>query len=427
MYSMKTSKTLIGKKSSAMWIIAWALQTSSWGTSFSLPNDTQGLQQTKDICYPNCVFVRIPNANCNLYFPDDGSQPNTSMAGMSSGARHIGQLNSKEITDWWIRVFGGEIAIAWANSETPLPLIDLAPPMYTNANQTLTCHLIQVNGTDVVKRQFWQTFRHIAEDSVGRVLLYRLLIEIRRINTLTNDGCCEGNINLLEVNTRNACRHIQVLDNSGKGFSFNSGGIIRVDFTSNLRASVLSSNNGIVTTVEESCPFEVALFHEMLHWFHFLRNFNRYNNSSSNDPNVFKYALRCYYGNQNELGIWDSQINNEEISNILGTPNHADVRYQNLIAQNAFSGAAFIPHNDSFLNGDDLSENVFRISIFHRSKCHMRFGHCGYQIIPVALLPQMPNRFVLANTLARNCYCEITGIPFSSFGWELTPGQAIKY
>ena len=86
----------------------------------------------------------------------------------------------------------------------------------------------------------------------------------------------------------------------------------------------------------------------------------------------------------------------------------------------------YVPNKDGFLNGDDLSENVYRFSISHKRPCYMRFGHCERQIIPVALPPRMPNRFILANTLAKNCYYEITGYPFNPSDWNLSPGKAIK-
>ena len=276
-------------------------------------------------------------------------------------------------------------------------------------------------GSAGLRQQFWQTFRDIAADPVGRVLLYRLLIEIRRVDNATHEGCCEAGINVADLNDRNDCRSVRIIDNRDNGFSFNSGGFIRVDFDPNSGTSVLSLHNvGTITTEEEVRPCDVGLFHEMLHWFHFLRNPDRFDDGDNDDPDAFKYSLRCYYGDQNELGMWGGSMNGEEIANILGTPNHNDLRYQHFIDQNAFLA---VPHNDGFLTGDDLSENVYRIS----RNCHMRFGHCDYQINPVQYLPAMPNRFVLANTLAINCYREIRGILHGiAINWGLIPGQAIK-
>lgn len=420
------------------------LKSCLLGASFSLPPGTPGRveiidplgQVQPDTSYQNgkfCEHVVIPGTCCHLYFPIDGSQPNTSDAGKWSGARYRAiDLNNDAVTDWWIRVFGGRQAVTdsyrWRIRDTWQ-----MPEMVTHFDGRST-HIIRfaAGRWDLTFRKvFWQTFRLIAADPVGRVLLYRLLIEVRRMDDDTRQGCCEDGVDIIGLAERNDCRSIEIT--KGQEFVFYSKGSIEANFEIGLGATVLSKiGSGKVTTKEETIPYDIGLFHEMLHWFHFLRNPDRYIDGESNDPNVFKYALRCYYGDQNELAVWGGSIDSEEIANVLGAPDCNDVRYQDLIAPNAFfredPGQAtqvvvrgtlqYVPNSDMFLIGDDLSENVYRVS----RNYHMRFGHCCFRIIAVSFQP-VPDRFSLANTLAINCYQEITG---RFVNWTLTKGRAIK-
>ena len=76
----------------------------------------------------------------------------------------------------------------------------------------------------------------------------------------------------------------------------------------------------------------------------------------------------------------------------------------------AINARGFIPLSDRFLNGDDLSENVYRISKTQKPFTHryMRFGHSDQSIKPVTMNP-IPNRFLLAHRVAQDCYQNITG------------------
>lgn len=424
-------------------ILFCTLKSHLWGARFCLPAGTPGKVEIvdpfgriqADTIYQNgkfCEHVIIPGTTCHLYFPIDGSQPDTIHAGKWSGARYKAtDMNNDLVTDWWLRVFGGEQAIMdsrkWGTYD---------PSTRSDSNE-FTTHIIRfVDRFDkicnlIFRKNFWQTFRIIAEDPIGRVLLYRLFIEIRRVDGPTMQGCCEDGLNVFSLLERNCCRNIEIIEK--RDFAFSDEGLIHANFEKTLKANVLSKDrSGKIITKEEVIPYDVGLFHEMLHWFHFLRNPDRFINGGTDDPNAFKYALRCYYGNQNELAAWGGNPDNEEISNIWGVPDCNDVRYQNLIDPNAFftedPGQAtkvivrgevqYIPKDDMFLAGDDLSENVYRMS----RNCHMRFGHYSHRIIEISF-PQMPNRFLLANTLAINCYHEITGI---CIDWNLIQEQAVE-
>ena len=197
-------------------------------THFSLPATTSGLQKNFGTNTPNLAYINeipyehvvVPNTNCDLYFPTDGAQPDTTDAGIWSGARYIGQPNDSEVTDWWVRVFGGNKAVNF--SDVGQPRQPKEPKMgFDNGGVP---EVIIKLGSPGLRKQFWRTFRDIAADPVGRVLLYRLLIEIRRVDDSGN-GCCENGITLppTDLTCRNKCRHLTVTHNNKKS-SFNFTG-----------------------------------------------------------------------------------------------------------------------------------------------------------------------------------------------------------
>lgn len=413
-----------------------------FGAQFNFPAGTLGLQagnvnqgnvQGVQI---NCKHIIVPVANYDLYFPADGSQPDTADAGLWSGARNTGHPNDNEVTNWWVRVFGGDRAVELSNRHG-IPGVDNAILMGFDAAGA-QAHIIQVAaGTPVgFEQQFWQTFRIIASNPVGRVLLYRLLIEIRRMD-VAGDGCCEDGINIIDLNDRNICRSITIV-NSHDGFCFDSfTPSIEFDLNANIRTLTLDLNNhNELTTNAENRTYDIALFHEMLHWFHSLRNLDSYDKLASDDPLEFKYPLRCYYGKANELIIWAQAFNidAEEIATILGCPNLNIPNLLPFIANNAFflhrnnlndrrvqiNGVnQYIPIAETYLNGDDLSENVYRAS----KRRHMRFGHVMIEIESLSY-PQVPNRFNLAREIVLECYRQITNVPLRN--WRLIHGEAIQ-
>ena len=92
------------------------------------------------------------------------------------------------------------------------------------------------------------------------------------------------------------------------------------------------------------------------------------------------------------------------------------IEYDKVIIHNL---EQYIPRFNKFFNGDDLSENVYRVS----KGCHMRFGHVNRAITPVTMHP-IPNRIQLAHKVAFDCYEEIMGTPPQN--WDLAQGQAIQ-
>ena len=429
-FSMKVMKIM--NKFGIIEIAFWVTQT--WLLAipeFHLPAGTPGRQEIfgthnpylADINGERCEHVIVPGTTCELFFPIDGSQPSTPDAGEWSGARYTGN-NNAAVTDWWIRVFGGDTAIELANRRR-IPQRDNAITMGFDSGRN-AIHIIRAKGSLSLKWQIWETFYDIASDPIGRVLLYRLFIEIRRIDN-TQSGCCEAGIHT--ITGRNKLRSIEIKFDKG-GFGFGKSGYINFDpADKQINTMIFNPANGQIATANDGQfdTLAVGLFHEMLHWFHALRHLRRYDQSALTDPTIYRYLLRSYYGDVSELYTW-GPINDEEIRTILGTPNYNDLVQQPLINREAFLGEGripipnlpdrFLPNTGRFLEGDDLSENTFRLSTHLRGRvCHMRFGHAGN----INWCP-INNRFRLANYVAKKCYSDITTIPVNRVVWDIGNG-----
>ncbi|MFQ6722935.1 MAG: hypothetical protein ACLRFH_00840 [Opitutales bacterium] len=430
-------QSFIGKFSTIIGLIA--LTSFVQAAQFHLPIGTPGLVgQTHAPFAGNnprgYEKVTIPGTNCDLFFPIDGFQPKTSLAGRYSGARYNGP-NNDAVTDWWVSVFGGNKAVRFSRNPNQLK----EPKMWFGDTNN-PVHIIHVDTTGAGRgfsQEFWQVFRKIAEDPVGRVLLYRLLIEIRRFDDAGRNGCYEDRINTSQLVNRNKCRSILIDSANSHSFMPKSG---KICFNSNNTTKPLTlihvQNINLLTTKEEVRNNDIGLFHEMLHWFHFLRATNRLLNNIGNNANLFKYPACCYYGPVRDiLYVWGSggKVDAEEIATILGVPDYNNTAYHDYINQEAFlfyklkliavdnikvkGKDRYIPCNDKFLNGDDLSENVYRASKKH----HMRFGHTN---ISIDLISFIPVRILLAHKVALDCYEKIMGAPPQN--WELKKGQAIQ-
>jgi hypothetical protein len=476
-----------------------------------LPDKTPGLQVTnpkrtvndenetpcKHVIVPGTQAEEMLNTNdggfgaaidCeeNLYFPANGVQPTTKEAAQYSCANCI----SDEVTDWYIRAFGGDSAVKYSKlkdeditpdqpqdaDEAPkfgfekleAPIDKEKTTIGTNDNadlitlkaQTAEKHIITVDGNDGFKKSFWKTFRVIASDPVGRVLLYRLIIEIRRKyrndveETLIsrkyiikgNTGSVENHIiqnNFLEpLERRNNCRSITIKSADSCAFS-SLKQHIKFNNSNTETTSVVKTDEEGIETEYAACPADIGLFHEMLHWFHYLRDYIRYSNDCEFDGS-YCHLMMCYYGNNelqtlfnkyNELFAWASiEYKEEEMRTILGTPNYNNKEELNMFPPNVFimdtgGESKYIPINSAnkkhinssgkFLNGDDSSENAYRMS---RSKSwkdvKMRFGHAGL-MKPVRIINKKPfevdgcllhkDRFNLPKLVAKHCYKNITG------------------
>jgi hypothetical protein len=122
----------------------------------------------------------------NVYFPTTGIQPTTEQAIKLSRADILrGTPENNAVAEWYMRMFGwipaddtpsntseseGRLQIGFKGENEPTAIITLESGDDKNPeHQEEKKHIA-----------FWRAFRQIAADPVGRVLLYRILIEIRR-------------------------------------------------------------------------------------------------------------------------------------------------------------------------------------------------------------------------------------------------------
>jgi hypothetical protein len=211
--------------------------------------------------------------------------------------------------------------------------------------QAVAKHVITVDGNDVFKKAFWKTFRIIASDPVGRVLLYGLMIEIRRkFSSIfvynffidqessvieSHTGAIEGSeeidiaFGLNSIGIRNNCRSILIKE--ADSCAFCSKGEIEFNSSNDKETSVLEINVDKIQTKRIKRTADIGLFHEMLHWLHYLRNPTRYSQDNKNTSAEYVYLTRSFYGcNFDELFLWGCKLDSEEIRTILGTPNYGD-------------------------------------------------------------------------------------------------------
>lgn len=265
-------------KSGIVGIVFCVAKTCLLGaTHFNLPAGTPGRQEEAETGKPALVEIGgklyeqvvVPYTTCELFFPIDGSQPEVADVGEWSGAGYVGQDNDEAVTDWWIRVFGGNRAVELSHVGQPdiLPATIMGFDRYGNPE-----HIIQVMREYTnFERKFWSTFRVIASTAEGRVLLYRLLIEVRRMDD-TGCGCCGPDIYLsddfwLEKEIRNFFRSVAVC--------YDATGYDTEQTTSEVRlrpnAYKVPRFATKTRTTEPSIIVE-GLFHELRRWFCLLRN-----------------------------------------------------------------------------------------------------------------------------------------------------------
>jgi hypothetical protein len=143
---------------------------------------------------------------------------------------------------------------------------------------------------------------------------------------------------------------------------------------------------------------DIALFYEMLHWFHSLRDYERYYYEAAElcRPSCYQYLSRYYYGDISELFTW-CHFKHEEMRTILWAPRYNNQMEVKLFHKDALLsanpgrgipvGTGFLPPGAKFYEGDDLSENVYRMAKHAvAGPVRMRLGHGG-PINPVACSP----------------------------------------
>jgi hypothetical protein len=241
--------------------------------------------------------------------------------------------------------------------------------------------------------------RRIASTSVGRVLLYRILIEIRRHNPGGNVGVLDNTVPVhANVFFRNACRSIFIQWNNRAEFTFDAGNrwicIINTGTTlPSLGKEGVDPPRSYDNVILCKLPVDVSMFHEMNHWYHYLRYPDRYYNEKNyyqiglhidgtnmpvnlglplpvGAPPVAAILGRYYWG---ILGGWGNMVGSERLwyysaRNAAATESRPDFEEMRNILGIKNIG---LPVGLVFYNGDDLSENLYRMSVGQP----LRFGY----------------------------------------------------
>jgi hypothetical protein len=323
-------------------------------------------EQLKQCCECNVVnisqinrqFTHLHIGEHDIYIPCDGVQPTTEQIANWSCAN----VSDEGITELYMRMFG------WSPAKSgQLPLkFGFAATSGGEPQQLAPIF-------DTTRQSFWQIIRDIAGSAIGRVLLYRLLIEIRRTNEAGKGSQDQDEIKgAYLTSTRNIARSLKILQEK-HCWQFNvpadlSRAAIIFDFSTMPLDMVVteqldeSGKSHFLTqeNEEKKMNTSVVLFHELLHWYQHLRSFQRTEYESDYKKNSFaiEELPRDYgYTNTNCMQVWT-----REETSIKTKINELRV------ICGGFKGS-----KNKYFQGDDISENALRCEL----NLNMRFGHSG--------------------------------------------------
>ena len=373
------------------------------------------------------------NADYNIYFPADGHQPTTPEA-VEYSCANVDNREDSPITDWYMQMFG---VIPFQNAGAPgqndYVKAGWSPPASgggaINAQRIISFHgsvdNTMVNdpnipGANISRRAlFERAFRKIASTSVGRVLLYRILIEIRRHDGLgQNVGILGSDVYNAPafVNYRNQDRCILIGWSHAQSISFRSAVGIEI-FNVVPQRLVIGIRLLSDAVVLQDCSIDVALFHEMLHWYHELRDPNRKNVEKTGQPFVSLHLKDYFIGRY----YWDfcSTFFEKDIINsnmLISERNWTTDNNQNFIINNVnfeeMRTIIGVPNDLNFINGDDLFENLYKACIHEPLSC----GHgntSGYEDTRVIdkIIDVCKSNAIFYFINMRNIRCVNTALP----------------
>jgi hypothetical protein len=144
---------------------------------------------------------------------------------------------------------------------------------------------------------------------------------------------------------------------------------------------ISTSSGNCDKIIQGATTHDVALIHEMIHWFHELRYPHRKIIEDNSDPNnelfLGNYFLGAYYWSfcykespnlinvKNDLRVLGSQLNWNHVNN----PTVSFEEMRTILG---------VPTDIHYVNGDDIAENLYRACI----STPLRYGHAnnvGYE------------------------------------------------
>jgi hypothetical protein len=352
--------------------------------------------------------IQVSSTCSNIYFSVDGRQPTTEQAAAWSCAN----VNDEAVTQWYVERFGGDRAggaatlhmgfesTAGGAAQTPAPIIVLKN---SGQNEADDMDMRSVDPNDLTAKSridtFWHTFRQIAADPVGRVLLYRILIEIRREKVkgvgeeeiiarvhseqdiaekrknyeIRNNARCLVVSYDQEEGMWNYYRPSSGTDIFSSEISVSFGGLDKKFPMIGKISNVLDTDaNFSVIDFQEnefsSDTWKALLFHEMLHWYQDLRDFFRTTKE--------RYCLKTDLSQSPLVNLFYCNIRWGEVTGCpdwlltwMYPDNFNYSHYIRLDELRVICGSS--SEVNGYLEGDDLSDNAFRISC----SFPMRFGY----------------------------------------------------
>jgi hypothetical protein len=303
-------------------------------------------------------------ANHNIYFPADGSQPTPQEVAMYSCANvESGDINSA-ITNWYVEMFGGPVGGAGAqipngavvpngagnpiqagfgaNAAAPIAILHMDNNMSTQGSVGGMSHA----------HDFWQIFRRIASQLLGRALLYRILIEIRR--TAGNQHCFQSKV----VRTYCLSLTVKLRENFSSRFIGD-----RLEFgTEGCKFEV--ARNNLIVLANPRGEKHISIFHEMLHWLHRISEENY-------DDKIDGRNLCHSFDDRNNNGLYIQYYN------ALPSNNDRANTSLNWWGYRQFGINSHKINTEEFRTiagiGGELSENAFRRSL----RLPLRIFHTG--------------------------------------------------
>jgi hypothetical protein len=406
----------------------------------------------------NAARVAAMAADGNIYFPRNGVQPTTPEAVQYSCA-NIDNRENSPITTWYMQMFGvipvvpaapgggGPVFVqaGWNNAAPPVAQQIIS--FHASINNSIVSdpdHCIRVQRDNL----FIQNFKRLASTSVGRVLLYRILIEIRRHNPGGNVGCLENGINPAHLLAyRNSSRTLEI--QWGSRFLYGYTYISMFNFIPS-HSVIGKEDNGYYHIVKHMPPIHVFIFHEMGHWYHLLRDPNRYAEESNcyamgrrldgtathavigaipgataaTAANISQHYWAGLLGVDPNLAISEEIWKNPTSCNLTagGTTTVDRVPFEemrNILGVPIPIGA--IPPVANTHNGDDLCENLYRTCV----GIPLRYGY----FTPITLSPTCYEdsrviEKVIDSCASQSCYYKCIPIASGNVDFDWNGGRA---
>lgn len=396
-----------------------------------------------------------PQNNYTIIFNGDAKQPTTEDAAKLSCAN----IDDENITQWYVDMF--------CKYKNGMKIINNSKLQYANileehdVNKTISLNgKLTIKSKDVKQKntispskiliinsqqdvKIMNCFRAIASNPVGRVLLYRLLIEITRHNSenqYVEEFRClpEKKEGLLK--NRQSILSINIEFNSKAATStFNTTGYITLNNTK-FSKMILTIKDQILTLTDDeqkNDELDIDLFHEMLHWYHKLRNGQRFNNSSTgNAQTYYQYhvMIHPYFYLFSTLNICNPKYDEKEVRTIIGMPNCKTNVLHKMLLNERILALKLVGENINinnlryqYLEGDDLSENAYRAS----KKFYMRVSLSPSTLkidVKNNLLDFSPIILIFMHTIAYDCYSDIVKISNKKQNyWRFLQKEAIKF